>query len=47
MSCLSVTQINCDMRLNAEVICLVYDGPQVNCNSVQIYILDVGMDWLV
>jgi hypothetical protein len=47
VSCFSVTRVTCDKTLNAEVMCLVYEGPQDNCYSTQIYILDVVMDWLL
>ena len=45
MSCLSVTQFN--SYVNAEVMYLVYEGPQYNCYLIQIYILDAVMDWLL
>ena len=50
MTCLSfllTTQVNCDMTLNVEVKCLVYEGPEDNCYSIQICILDVVMNWLL
>jgi len=36
-----------DIRLNAGVMCLGYDGPQDNGYSIQMYTLDVVMDWLL
>jgi hypothetical protein len=37
VSCLSVTQVNCDMTLIAAVMCLVYEGPQDNCYWIRFY----------
>jgi len=47
VSCLSVTQVYCDMTLNAGVMCLGYEGPQDNGYSIQIYILEAVMVWLL
>ena len=45
--CFPVKQVKCDMTLKAEVMCLVYVGPQDNWYSIIIYILDDVVDWLL